>query len=348
MVRNFDVHRHGFAVATDGHLLVISHVRCEDGNVALYTCKTPRKSEHMLWPSDHRAKTSTLRSLPGLVLLIGLLTSSPERLGHVPPSCWPEHPEWVLESVLGMGAFATAILGKRSASSDDVVFKVPCYSCDSPALIETQRTMLQRELRVLHDISVATAVSKHIPHALEQHDDIPCLILAEVGMSMLNYIAIYKPMIQDRSGSFCVTLEAVLTTVLTEVHKTTGYTHRDVRPQNVVMRRDADGTLIPMLIDWAPSGRDDEPYEKLHSSDFQHDAVIAHFLEQEGASTPTPLQKYELDFDLRSAIFTSTAIIYSEGGFLAPWHDAHLHYYSRVRGKMVEMRHQGKKLDVAE
>lgn len=346
--RDIGVRRHGFAVATDGNVLTVSYLECQDGEFVLHARQQLLEKHQMLWPlKGSRARnTLTLDFLPGLVFLISLLTSTPEQLGCVPSVSWAQHDEWVLQSVLGMGGFATAILGKLSAAADvDVVFKVPRYSNGFTVPAARHFALLVREQTVLQQIAGIECIVMYVPHVIAFHRDVPCLVFKEVGISMLEYVSHNRKTIDERRA-LCNDVETILKDVLTKIRIATGVTHRDIRPQNILVRMTGRGDEVtPMLIDWALSGDNEIKYDSLRSADFQHDDVRKHFgrpVDIAGRiaarDCKTSLTEYKLEYDLASLLFASTAIIYNYCEFAAPWNGSYREYYCKVRELMVADR----------
>lgn len=328
LCRDIKAKRSGVCAATDGRLLALSSVCCNDGIVAIeHALHT--FGDHYLWPTRSEADAPgfkwKLKRLPGLVRLLLVFSSSAEDLGYVKINTMVAAQEqWILKEVLGMGAFCTVIRASKPSQPDasDVAMKVPRYYSPTAAAYD-------HSLKMSNEVNILAALKgiPHIPTICAVYQGIPAIVFEEVGCSMRAFISNEDEytLIKYRRV-FAQDLKRTLSAVLVQVADK-GYTHRDIRPQNIVMMRKGRD-FIPVLIDWALGGRSDALYEK-YSAEFQGNGVITHF-----AQTAEPLKNYEPSFDVESLEYTIAAIVYNWRNLDAPWHDADKRYLLAVRQRM--------------
>lgn len=329
LCRDFRANRSGVCIATSGHLLSLTSVVCTDGKIAVQIPGFQFPSHHRLWPTKKESVGFdwSLASLPGLVRLILVFSSSAEQLGYVKVDAHGMK----MKEVLGMGAYSTVVRAAQPGAID-VAIKVPRYCSPYADASHDHSLCFRKEVEILSALHACTQLQEHIPSVLDFQSAFPAIVYNEVGWSMSAYVAKHCADISQRRA-FAAMLSTTLTPVLNMIGSK-GCTHRDIRPQNIVMKPSHTGDgFVPMLIDWGLSGTPDDDYF-LHSADFQAEEVLAHFKQYPVA----PLKGYKPEYDIKSLEYAITAIVYNTANLIAPWNNVLKETMVLVRERMTAAR----------
>jgi tRNA A-37 threonylcarbamoyl transferase component Bud32 len=190
---------------------------------------------------------------------------------------------------------------------------------------------IENEVAVLQALATNHPSSPNIPRVVHYDATYSCSLLVPAGKSLMNFIA------EDvRDKKHRVTLAKVVSQGLTEAVKfahSAGFTHRDIRPQNVVMK-DISGEFVPVLIDWGFAGAEDKkhPIANLICY-FQHRAVVEASLlltiwlaeaftrtaEEKDEVAPPEEITYEDEYDYASIRYVEAAIVEYRPRFEPSW-----------------------------
>jgi tRNA A-37 threonylcarbamoyl transferase component Bud32 len=318
LYRDLDRDYECYSFGTDGDVMIVVRVALKNGKLT-YASNKGRSDQSFLWPTNAADIANvSLHELGGMVALLSLLTYPQALKQNYPfPIICHKQKKYEIMNVLGMGGFGTVLQARNTDTyTDQIAVKVPIYWDSTEKGLTEQFDRLLKEADILASLSSIhdPNVARNIPRIFGlYYYSLFCIVTPEVGISLQNYIAAQKRTIELRR-EFCRSLESILIDLISKIHQETGITHRDIRPQNIMMLKYNDNNHYqPLLIDWGLAGRESDLYHINHNIDFLHDDLI-----QKEFDCQLPVL-YKLEHDLASVEYTSTAIIYALPNLQAPW-----------------------------
>jgi hypothetical protein len=263
--RSYSVSTSGFAVGTDGFTLKASFLYIVENRMNNFTSECLQ-----LFPKNKSWDTVELKDLPGLILLIAILTLDKNELGWKEPKQWVEEKGITIKEVLGIGSFATVFLGKFQSRNEYISVKFPRFISSLNVSIQ----QLRNECSVLQEFLTKEVDSPNCCKLRGYDFSKPVLFISPTGLSMVDFVA---DVARDQLVRFFYMKRLIvsLTSACEEVFQKTGITHRDIRPHNIVMKRTDSEYYEPVLIDWGMAGKADQPYSFYHKNlKFQHDDIV--------------------------------------------------------------------------
>jgi serine/threonine protein kinase len=101
-----------------------------------------------------------------------------------------------------------------------------------------------------------------------------CLLTVPVAINMTTFLSIYMKDKLNRRR-FVGHMVVDLMKALNYIHKETKITHRDIRPQNILIRQPTSDKIVPMLGDWGFGGTELKKFNcgKVNVT-FHHDNIV--------------------------------------------------------------------------
>jgi hypothetical protein len=365
--RRYDVDMLAFCIGCDGWNIILGCLCIHKNGPYLWSEQTAN-SHTVLVPdgkSDYR--DVELKDIPGLAALIALLTAESSTVG-IDKSCSVSIPSVVVKDIAGMGAFSTALYADYSDSSNPaaewnpaaslhssirsnppksyaasstssrslsissgfpIIVKFPVFTRVFPGSRAVGILDIQNEVAVLQALATGYASSSNIPRVVHYDSTFSCSLLVPAGKSMEDFIA------EDvRDKKHRILLAKVVSQGLREALKFAhhaGFTHRDVRPQNVVMKG-VSGDFVPVLIDWGFAGVKDKKFPVADINEyFQHRTVVEaqwlveywSFTKNKRSADEAPAEEitYQDEFDYAAVRYVEAAIIEYRPRFEPSWVD---------------------------
>jgi tRNA A-37 threonylcarbamoyl transferase component Bud32 len=366
--RTYDVNMMAFCIGCDGWNIVLGCLSIRNNEPFLW-CQQSARADTVLLPEGNTDYTDVeLKDIPGLASLIALLTAEPNIVG-IDKSCSVSIPSVVVKDIAGMGAFSTAFFADYFDSSNPaaewnsttslhtsirsnppksyagsstssrilsiasglpIIVKFPVFTRVFPGSRAVGILDIQNEVVVLQALATDHASSPNIPRVVHYDATFSCSLLVPAGKSMEDFIA------EDvRDKKHRILLAKVVSQGLREALKFAhhaGFTHRDVRPQNVVMK-DISGDFVPVLIDWGLAGVKDKKHPVTNIMHyFQHRTVVEASLslkiyrsfntrtaEEKDEVAPPEEITYEDEYDYASVRYVEAAIVEYRPRFEPSW-----------------------------
>jgi tRNA A-37 threonylcarbamoyl transferase component Bud32 len=329
--RSYSVSTSGFAVGTDGFTLKASFLYIDENQMNNFTFGCLQ-----LFPKNKSWDTAELKDLPGLILLIAILTLDKKKLGWREPKQWVEETGITIKEVLGTGSFATVFLGNFQSRNEYISIKFPKFISRHSLNVDIQQ--FRNECSVLQEFLTKEVDSPNCCKLRGYDFSKPALFISPVGLSMVNFVA---DVARDQFVRFFYMKRLIvsLTSACEEVFQKTGITHRDIRPHNIVMKRTDTEDYEPVLIDWGMAGKGDQPYSfDRKNLKFQHDDIVTLFDQSYGRELKNAFRKLSLgekdeseserniyevnffpEFDRASIRYSAIAIYANNPNLAPPW-----------------------------
>lgn len=175
---------------------------------------------------------------PALRLELGTGESTPE------PAPFPDIPGFDVEEILGTGGMGTVYLCRDAALDRLVAIKVlrPQYAFSDIALAR-----FRHEGQIMAKLEHQAIV--HV-YTVGEHEGVHYIVSSYVpGGTLADFIRNLKDTERRVSPADAASIVATIGEALDYVHHH-GVIHRDVKPSNVMVKKDASGELQPMLTDF--------------------------------------------------------------------------------------------------
>jgi serine/threonine protein kinase len=234
----------GYAIGTNGFMLNLAKAEIVANKVKIVGCAASQAklcSSDGFNPGSTLGHGSTLGQFPGLVVLLALLSFGPTALGHVSHTNSFEIARLTAKKILGTGSFGTAILATwqnpNDNSSQFTALKLSRFTKIDGVQFSSYENRYQKEKAMLQTLSniPLRRVQALVPHVIESFDSHCGLLFAEVGMSLVDFLAEFHQNKNTRYD-FADALRKTLQVLCTDIFNETKITHRDIRPPNIIMK----------------------------------------------------------------------------------------------------------------